>query len=158
MDKDTILKTFNDLNNEQLVILYKYYNTKFKKNNVVATLNASKNDPKYITLLLFINTVLCNANLPVINDLTQFVNINRNIFVTDTNYNALITIKDNILKHFYKTEIKWIKHTIGNDYVLFFVRAACKSLGLKLLYKRKEVYTKINDKNYRTFCGFYSII
>ena len=98
------IKSFNDLNEDELKSFYKIYlkthktvvNQSVKKTKKVATENnvIDKNSTKYKILLKFTNKLLVNMGKPCITDLTDFKNIDRLDLLIDKNTKTLEDMGD----------------------------------------------------------------
>lgn len=110
---------------------------------------------KYTTLLKFINKILKKNNKEEIDDLTKFVNIDRDIIIKEGQ--VLVDMKDDIFKHFDKKICGWFKRNTVRYYILSFLRYACNDINYKFTLNQKDMTEEIGDKKYRRTHMLYTI-
>lgn len=113
--------------------------------------------PKYKIALELINKILVNSNKEEVDDLTKFVDIDRELIISDKNKNDFATMEKSIFKYFDKAKTGWYRRKTTTCYILTFLRYMCIDLGLEFEYKQKEIYSNINGSNYRKSHTFYTI-
>jgi len=115
----------------------------------------SKDSNKYKVLLKFINKILVNINKPEIDDLTKFVNIDREDIIKDINKDSLVAMEDELFPLFDKKKSGYYRKT--NSLVLNCLRGMVKDTGLELKKISKDITTTINGQNYRKTHMIYFI-
>lgn len=116
-----------------------------------------KKSPKYKLALNLINKILTNGDKKEITDLTEFVNIDREIIISEKNKEYFVKIEKELYKQFDKAESGWYRRKQVKNYILTFMRYMCSDIGLTLTYEQKDITTNINGSNYRKTHSFYSI-
>lgn len=114
-------------------------------------------DPKYKILLKFVNEINVNINKPVINKLTDFINIDREDIIKQENNVSFQKMENDIFEYFDKKVCGWYRRKTIKGYILTFLRSTCKDIGLEFKYNQKEICDIINNKSYRRTHLMYSI-
>ena len=113
-----------------------------------------KDNEKYIALLKLLNAL--NVGRAPIEDITEFVNVDRNDILKDENKDVLKNMENDIFPPYDKKKCGYYKKN-ADSFTLNVLRAMVKETGHKLFFKQKEVYEVINGRNYRTSVILYSI-
>ncbi len=100
-----------------------------------------KTTEKYKILLKFINKILVNIDKDEINNLTQFVNVDRLDIIKPENKVILDEMAKELFIHFNKKKCSYYKKT--NNIVTNCIRGMCKEAGLTLVRQKKSVYEKL---------------
>ncbi len=66
-------------------------------------------------------------------------------------------MESEIFKVFAKTNMRWFSRNSVSNYILSFMRYACKDIGLMFTYITKDVIINVGDEKYRKARNFYSI-
>ena len=114
-----------------------------------------KNSDKYKVALKFINQILTNLGKEQVDDLTKFVDIDREDIIKDVNKKSLDGMAKELFKHFDKNKSGYYRKT--NAIVLNCLRNMMKELGYSLVKKQKGISTKIDGKTYERSHMIYSI-
>lgn len=122
------------------------------------SIKIAKTDSKYKTALKLINKILINIDKDQIDDLTNFIDIDRNLIISDKNKNELVKMEKELFKHFDKKKFGWYSRSSVKNYILSFLRHMCNDIGLKFSYYQKDTNTSANGLNYRKTYTYYSII
>jgi len=121
-------------------------------NNVA---KVDKDSDKYKVALKVLNKILTNDGKPEIDDVTKFVNIDREKIVTDVNRISIEEMENEIFEHFNKKGCGYFRKT--KYLVLNFVRGMIKELGYKMARSRKEKSEYINGLSYKRTHSLYSV-
>ena len=108
-------------------------------------------------LLDFVNALLVQINKNQIDDLIQFIDINREDLVTQECNKIYQEHESKIFTVFSKQKCRWYKRKEIKNYVLTLLRTMCSEVGLSFTYEQKDVSVEINNKYYRKTGTFYSI-
>jgi hypothetical protein len=115
-------------------------------NNII-----DKTTDMYIVTLKFVNALLTNMNMNVIDDLLNFKQIKRVDFTQERNIATLYELADEIFKLFDKQKCGFY---IKNEYIVLNVlKNMCKQQGLKLASQVKVKHTN----NLRSTITSYTI-
>ena len=114
-----------------------------------------KTSDKYRVLLKLVNKILKNIEKEEINDLTEFINIDRDDIIKDVNIKALKSMSKELFKHYDKYKCGYYRKSVG--YVLNCLRGMLKELGFQLTYTRKELGEYVDGKSLRRTHTFYTI-
>lgn len=118
-------------------------------------MNIDKNSDKYKVLLKFINKILVNAKSNEIDDLTKFINIDREEIIKEANINALKSMEKELFEHYNKSKCGFYKKTPA--IVLNCLRGMVKELGYEFIYIRKDISQIVDGKSLRRTHTLYSI-
>ncbi|AYV81398.1 MAG: hypothetical protein Harvfovirus31_14 [Harvfovirus sp.] len=118
---------------------------------------AEKLNKKFDVLLKLIQKIMMNINGKAITTFTEFINIDREDIVKKTNYDSLVEMSGELFKHFSKASAGWVRRATTKNYILCFLRFACKDLGLNFKSVKKEKSETIEGKKYKRAHYFYSI-
>lgn len=116
----------------------------------------SRDSDKYKVILKLINKILTNIDKKEIDDLTKFMNIDREDIIKDINKQSLIDMESELFPLFNKKDSGYYRIT-GNGFVLNCLRGLLKETGYELLYAQKERSEIINGRSFRRKHFFYSI-
>lgn len=108
-------------------------------------------------LLELINKILYNIGKNNIDNITNFINIDRDDIIKSINKESLFTMSHELFQYFDKSKCKWERRNTTKNYTLTFLRSACNLLNYKLSYEKKDITTTINNIKYRKTHYFYSI-
>lgn len=114
-----------------------------------------KNSEKYKILLKFVNNILININENEIDDLTKFINIDRDDIIKEVNINTLKSMEKELFKHYNKDKCGYYRKS--KAFVLNCLRGMLKELNLSFTYTQKEKNEYINDRSFRRTHLLYSI-
>lgn len=114
-----------------------------------------KNSDKYKIALKLINKILVNLDKDMVDDLTKFVNIDRDCIIKDINKKSLEEMDKEIFALFNKKNCGYYRKT--DSLVLNCLRGMMKEIGFELSYEKKEKSEYINNKSFRRKHVFYSI-
>lgn len=117
-----------------------------------------KTDPKYKIALQLVNKILVNSGKNEIDDLTKFIDIDRNLIISDKNKKELTDMEKILFKHFNKKKFGWYSRNNIKNYILSFLRYMCNDIGLKFSYTQKDTNTSSNGLIYRKTYTYYSIV
>jgi len=126
------------------------------KHNKEINIRASHNDEKYKVILKLINKILVNINKEEIDDLTKFVNINREDIVKDINKQSLIEMESELFPLFNKMNSGYYRKD-SVAFVLSCLRRLLKEIGYIFDFKQKDKSEIIDGKSFRRKHNFYSI-
>jgi hypothetical protein len=115
-----------------------------------------KESNKYKLMLKLVNKILVNINKPQIDDLTKFIDIDREDIIKETNTKILDDMADELFEEFNKSSSGYYRKT--NAIVLNCLRGMCKELGFQFNHKRKEKSETINGKSYKRTHLLYSMV
>ena len=114
-----------------------------------------KNSDKYKVLLKLVNSILSNIGQDEIDEITEFINIDRDDIIKDVNTISFRAIEKELFEHYDKYKCGYYKKS--NAYVLNCLRGLVKQLGYELIYTRKEIGQIVDGKSLRRTHTFYSI-
>jgi hypothetical protein len=115
-----------------------------------------KNSDKYKIALKLINTILTNLNKDNVDDITKFVDIDREDIISELNMKSYEDLKKEIGKHYNKIKCGYYKKN-SKTVIISCLRGITKELGYNLTYQQKEIYENIGTKSFRRTHTFYSI-
>jgi len=137
-------------------------NTSNVENNELQNIDNKQDKPKitngsdkYKVLLKFVNKILVNIDKEEIDDLTKFINIDREDIIKDVNIKALNEMAPELFVHYNKQSSRF--YNKSNAYTLNCLRGLLKEAGFKFTYVSKEVYEDFNGKSARRSHILYSI-
>ena len=122
--------------------------------------NNNNFNKKYQVILDLVNKILTNINKPVITDLKEFIDINKNDIATEINKNLILN-SGNIFfdtNIFDKQKMNWSRRRCTLNYILTFLRYACAELNLSFVSKQKLKSVKVGDESYLKMYSMYSIV
>jgi|688.fasta_scaffold1307958_1 hypothetical protein len=115
----------------------------------------SKNDPKYIICLKFLNKILENSNKSQILDILDFKEVTRQEILLQQNLDYLLENEEEMYKHFNKVRCGFYRKS--DNYVINFLRGALKQLGYKPVRNEKDTHVNINGINYRKKIVYFHV-
>lgn len=115
----------------------------------------SCDNEKYKVILRLINKILINIGKTEIDDLTKFVDIDREDIIKDVNKEALIGMESELFPLFNKKKVGYYRKT--DALVLNCLRGMVKDIGYELFNVHKDITTTFDGKNYRKTHVIYSI-
>ena len=124
-----------------------------KKDKVVVRLD--KDHDKYKIALKLINSILVNLGKDEIDDLTKFVDIDREDIIKEVNKESLKAMEKEILAVYSKKGCGFYRDT--DTLALNCLRGMMKEIGYTLTNVEKGISEPINGKQYRRFHMIYSI-
>lgn len=111
-------------------------------------MNTDKSSPQYKVILKFANTILAISNLPKINDLEEFQNIDRDNIIKKEVIEALQSgLSDEIFALFDKKKCGYYKG--GIRWPLLILRNTVKEIGYQTTYIRKSIDVMIDGEKYK---------
>jgi len=122
---------------------------KVQKNKV------DKDSDKYKVTLKFVNKILTNLEKQIIDDLTDFRDIDRVDMLKDVNKQTLKDMEAEIFQHYNKNSCGYYRKS--ESMIVNCLRHMVKALGLQLVRKQKDVSHVIEGVNFRKTHIFYSI-
>jgi hypothetical protein len=108
-------------------------NTTITKIDIPTKSNIDTTTDKYKTLLKFVNGILFNIDKKTIEDLTEFIDIDRLDIINDKNKQLLDNMSTKLFKCFPKVKATYKRK--GKSLILNCLRGFCKQIGLKLINK-----------------------
>lgn len=94
---------------------------------------------KYHVALKFVNNILTNSELEKITDLTNFVDVDRQLIIAQKNEGMLNLMLDEIYYYFGKRECQFGQKGKTKHYIVTILKNMCKQLTLSLNKKSKNV-------------------
>lgn len=116
---------------------------------------ADKDSEKYKVALKLINKILVNLGNPEVDDLTKFINIDREDIIKEVNQKSLTDMEDELFPLFNKKNSGYYRKT--DALVLNCLRGFMKEIGYDMVKKKKEKSETINGKSYKRSHYLYSI-
>jgi hypothetical protein len=117
---------------------------------------ATNDSDKYKIVLKLVNKILINIGKEEVDDLTKFVDIDREDIIKEVNKNALVGMEGELFPLFNKNKVGYYR-TAGNSYVLNCLRGLLKDIGYEMNYKQKDKSEIMNGKSFRRKHFFYFI-
>lgn len=114
------------------------------------------NNSKYALLLKIINEIFKRNNIQEITDITNFINIDREIIIKEKD--IMIQMENEIFKIYDKSKTAWYRRNIIKNYILTFFRYSVNEIGYQFTLKEKDISQTIDGKKYRRKHMLYSII
>lgn len=133
-------KTISKLNNES--------------NEQIIT-KVDKDSDKYKIALKFVNKILVNIGKDEIDDLTKFMDIDREDIIKEVNKDSLKEMESELFPLFDKNKCNYYRKT--DNLVLNCLRGIIRQVGLTPVNIKKDITTTINGQNYRKTHMIYSI-
>lgn len=150
-----------NISDEYIDILYnaRIINNKTKNNPIkLKEIKAiDKTTDKYKILLKLLNAILINMNKPIITDIKDFKDIDRDDINKDINKHAFANMEDEIYKYYNKSASGWYQRKSIKYFVVSFLKYASGDIGANFNSKRKDINMTINNKRMRTTHMFYTI-
>jgi hypothetical protein len=115
-----------------------------------------KDHNKYIVLLKLLNTILVNIGRDIIDDITNFVNVNRDDIIQDANKISLENMENEIFPLYNKEKCRYYKKN-AQGLTLNVLKGMVKEIGYKTNFIKKDIYVTVNGKKYRKTQSLYSI-
>lgn len=109
---------------------------------------------QYDIIMILLNKILKNCGKPEIAHALDFREINKIDLLNEKNINLIDEMKDDIFKHYDKNDSGYYRRANIKNYLLTFLRYACKELKMKFTSKK---YSK-NAKSKHRHGTFYGII
>ena len=114
-----------------------------------------KDSEKYRVALKFVNRILVNIGKEEVDDLTDFVGVDRDDIIKDVNKKSLEEMEGEIFPLFNKLKCGYYRKT--GSFVLNCLRGILKEIGFEMTYTQKEKNEIIGDRSYKRTHSFYSI-
>ena len=114
-----------------------------------------KDSDKYKIALKLLNKILINLGKEEIDDLTKFIDIDREDIIKDINVKALDELEGELFGYYNKSKCGYYRKT--DALVLNCIRGMMKEAGFEFTAKKKEKNEKINGKSYKRSHFLYSI-
>jgi hypothetical protein len=114
-----------------------------------------KDHPRYVTALKFINKILVNLGKEEVDDLTKFVDIDREDILKGVNKASYTEMYHELFPLF--TRAKCGYEANPETMLISCLRGMMKQMGYAFVYRRRETPIRVNGKAYRKKCTFYSI-
>ena len=124
-----------------------------ENNNV--DIKKDKDSEKYKVALKLINKILVNIGNTEIDDLTDFVNVDREDIIKDINKESLIEMEADLFSLFNKKSSGYYRKT--DALVLNCLRGLTKEMGYTFTKIKKEKCETIDGKSYKRTHYLYSI-
>lgn len=113
------------------------------------------NSDKYKVLLKFVNNILANIGKSKINNLNEFIDIDREDIIKDVNIKMLKNMEDEIFKYYNKHKCGYYRKS--DTYVLNCLRGMLKQMNIEISYKQREKSEYINNVSFKRTHTLYSI-
>jgi len=123
--------------------------------NKVLKKKVSKDSDKYKVILKLVNKILINLEKPEIDDLTKFINIDREDIIKDINLKTLTEMEAELFPLFNKKKCGYTRKT--DTMTLNCLRGFLKDMGFVFTRIKKEKSEYIGDRSFRRTHLFYSI-
>lgn len=94
---------------------------------------------KYHVALKFVNNILANSELEKITNLTNFVDVDRQLIIAQKNEDMLNSMLEEIYYYFGKRECQFGQKDKTKHYIVTILKNMCKQLTLSLNKKSKNV-------------------
>lgn len=160
-DKVLIIKNkLDELDNSTIDKVYSLCNNvpiNKKENKIIKVRDVDTKSNKYKISLEFVNKILENIGKSHIDDLTKFVNIDREDIIKEVNKQTFLSMEDKLFEVFDKTKCGWYRRNSTKNYILTFMRYMCNYLDLEFTTSQKDITERIGNKNYRKTHVYYSI-
>jgi len=98
-----------------------------------------KNSDKYKVSLKLVNKILVNIGKEEIDELTKFVDIDREDIIKEVNMKTLTEMEGELFQHFDKYRFGWYRRGKIKTYPLTFLRYLCTDLGFKMIFRESRV-------------------
>jgi hypothetical protein len=114
-----------------------------------------KTSEKYIILLKYVNLLLVGMGKPEINDLIEFVDIDKNDIITEQNMHSFNEMKNELFAIFDKKKCGYYYKTKNQP--LNSLRSFVKDIGYNIWIKQRNITEYVNNKTYQKTHTFYTI-
>ncbi len=114
-----------------------------------------KTSDKYKVALKLVNKILKNIGKDEIDDLTKFVDIDREDIIKEVNKKALDDMEKEIFALYDKKKCGYYRKT--DALVLNCLRGMMKEAGFEFNYEQKDRHEEINGKSFRKTFLLYAI-
>jgi nanoRNase/pAp phosphatase (c-di-AMP/oligoRNAs hydrolase) len=114
------------------------------------------NNDKEIVLLKLVNKILVNIGKDEIDDLTKFVDIDRNDIIKDINKETLIAMESELFPLFSKQKCNYYRKSVVG-FVLNCLKTFAKDAGYIVTFRKKEKSIIVEGSSYRKKHHYYSI-
>ena len=112
------------------------------------------NSQKYCTTLKFLNKILVNIGKPEINDLVEFVAIDRDDIIKDVNKAVISDMEDEIYDAFGKAQVGYYSRNKVKYYILSLIKGMLDDLG----YQIKSVNKRVQNNNFSRNTHVHTIV
>ncbi len=127
----------------------------FDKADVTTIVRETKNGIKYKLALKLVNKILTNIGKPEIDDLIEFIKIDRDDIISEETRKCFKEMMEELYEHYDKLHCAYYRQT--DTIVLNALRGFMKEIGHELYYEKKDITEAINGKTYRRTHFYYSI-
>lgn len=103
---------------------------------------------KYYVTLKFVNNILTNSNLEKITELTNFIDVDRQLIIAQKNEDMLSSMLSEIYHYFGKRECQYGQKDKTKHYIVTILKNMCKQLTLSLNKKSKNIQREGFVKSY----------
>lgn len=161
ISKDEALKWISEQDEKVIKMIYNNYSKKVKQEPKKSNIDLSekaidKNSNKYKVLLKYVNGILKNIPGKVqITELTEFKDIDREEIIKEVNNKLLADMDKELFKYYSKFHCGYYRKSPNKS--LNCLRGMCKEIGLLCSVTKKDMYVKIDEKNYRRTKYLYTI-
>jgi hypothetical protein len=104
-------------------------------------------------LLVLLNKIMTNINLPKLNQLSDFKNIDRDLIIKDINTRTIDDMSKELSYLFSKPNKKDTK-----KYPLNCLKTFAKQIGMNMSYKKRDINITIDGSTYRRTIYEYSLV
>ena len=108
-------------------------------------------------LLKLLNAITLKIKNENITSLTDFCNIDRDEIIKEEITDIFHKMTGEIFQHFLKSACGWNRKSLTKNFLLTFLRYACKDLGYKFGWSKKDKSRIIDGKKYRRVHYLYSV-
>ena len=115
------------------------------------------NETKNKLVLKYVNKLLTNMNKPNIDNLLQFIDIDREFIITETNTNTFHEMVPELFSKDVFDKKKCGYYRKSDSIALNCLRGMLKDLEYNFTFTQKDVTHEIDGKKYRLCHSFYSI-
>lgn len=109
----------------------------------------SIDDSKRVIALKFINKILTNIGKDQIDDLTDFIDIDRDLIIKDKNKAIVDEMESEITKHFDKKKIGYYNRTKVKTIIITYLKGMIDHLNLIMESREVENYVQVDGLKYR---------
>jgi len=124
------------------------------KNRIIESNIIDNITRKYRTTLCLTNIILKNAGIDIIDDLTNFKNIDRELIISEKNNTQFDEFLPKIFEVFGKRECQFNQKEHTKHYILTVLKNMCKQITLDLTKK----YKNVQKNGFVTSYVLYSIV
>jgi hypothetical protein len=157
ISKDKVYDLIKNFDKDQLKKVYEYTIKINNKKIIIQPITKKEIDKtteKYKFVLKIINKILQNIGKNQIEDLINFVNIDRNDIIKNENNQFLFEMEKEIFKVFDRSKCGWYRRKTTKNYILTFLRYSCEEIGFEFTSTQKE---KTDDRGNKRTHFLYSI-